>query len=134
MIKNLGLSIIPIAGVLILSSSSHAFDLAGAWATDAKLCPKIFQMKGKSVSFRPESEVYGSGFIVEGNSIRGKAAKCTIKARRQDAEILYLIAACATDIMLSDVQFTLKIVSDNRVSRIFPGMEGIELSFDRCSL
>jgi hypothetical protein len=134
LMKNLGLSIIPIAGVLILSSSSHAFDLAGAWATDAKLCPKIFQRKGKSISFRPESEVYGSGFIVEGNSIRGKAAKCTIKARRQEGEMLQLIAACATDIMLSDVQFSLKIVSDNKVSRIFPGMEGIELSFDRCSL
>jgi hypothetical protein len=132
--KNLGLSIIPIAGVLLLSSSSHAFDLAGAWATDAKLCSKIFKRKGKSVSFRPESEVYGSGFIVDGSSIRGKAAKCTIKARRQEGEILHLIAACATDIMLSDVQFSLKIVSDNKVSRIFPGMEGIELSFDRCSL
>jgi hypothetical protein len=48
--------------------------------------------------------------------------------------MLQLIAACATDIMLSDVQFSLKIVSDNKVSRIFPGMEGIELSFDRCSL
>ena len=36
--------------------------------------------------------------------------------------------------MLSDVQFSLKIVNDNKVSRVFPGMEGIELSFDRCSL
>jgi hypothetical protein len=103
-------------------------------ATDANICSKIFKRKGKSVSFRPESEVYGSGFIVDGSSIRGKAAKCTIKARRQEGEILHLIAACATDIMLSDVQFSLKIISDNKVSRIFPGMEGIELSFDRCSL
>ena len=78
--------------------------------------------------------MHGSGFVVEGNSIRGKAAKCTIKARRQEGEILHLIAACATDIMLSDVQFSLKIVNDNKVSRVFPGMEGIELAFDRCSL
>jgi hypothetical protein len=78
---------------------------------DANVCPKIFQRKGKSISFRPESEVHGSGFIVEGNSIKGKAAKCTIKARRQEGEILHLIAACATDIMLSDVQFSLKIVT-----------------------
>ena len=90
--------------------------------------------KGKSISFRPDSEVHGSGFIVEGNSIRGKGARCAIKARRQEAEILHLIAACATDIMLSDVQFSLKVVNDNKVSRVFPGMEGIELSFDRCSL
>ena len=133
-LRLLRLTIIPIAGVLILSSSSHALDLTGAWATDGSVCRKIFQRKGNSISFRPESEVHGSGFVVEGNSIRGKAAKCTIKARRQEGEILHLIAACATDIMLSDVQFSLKIVNDNKVSRVFPGMEGIELAFDRCSL
>jgi hypothetical protein len=44
------------------------------------------------------------------------------------------VAACATDIMLSDVQFSLRVINDDKVSRIFPGMEGIELSFDRCSL
>ena len=91
MMKNLGLSIIPIVGVSSLSSSSHAFDLAGAWATDANVCPKIFQRKGKSISFRPESEVHGSGFIVEGNSIKGKAAK--FKARRQEGKILHLTSS-----------------------------------------
>ena len=45
--KNLGLSIIPIVGVLFLSSSSHAFDLAGAWATDANVCPKISRGKAR---------------------------------------------------------------------------------------
>jgi hypothetical protein len=44
------------------------------------------------------------------------------------------MAACATDLMLSDVQFSLKMVNENRVFRIFPGMEGIELSYDRCPL
>jgi hypothetical protein len=115
------------SGVLILSSSSHAFDLAGTWATDANICPKIFQRKGKNVSFRPESEVYGSGFIVEGTSIEEGPQSANIKARRQEGEILFLIAACATDIMLSDVQFSLKIVSDNKVSRIFPGMAVVPL-------
>lgn len=121
-------------GLSLLPCSSHAFDLNGAWATDKSVCQKIFQRKGKSISFRPESEVHGSGFIIEGNSIRGKAAKCAIKARRESGEMIYLVAGCATDIMLSDLQFSLKVVDENKLSRVFPGMEGIELSFDRCSL
>jgi hypothetical protein len=90
--------------------------------------------KRKDISFRPESEVHGGGFIIEGNSIRGRTAKCSIKTRRENGEIIHLVAACATDIMLSDVQFSLRVINDDKVSRIFPGMEGIELSFDRCSL
>ena len=42
------------------------------------------------------------------------------------------MAACATDIMLSNVQFSLRVVNENKVSRIFPGMEGMELAYDRC--
>ena len=126
--------IIPVAGVSLLSSPSHALDLSGAWATDGSVCQKMFVRKGKGISFRPESEVHGSRFIIDGNSIRGKAAKCVIKARREDGEIIHLMAACATDIMLSNVQFSLRVVNENKVSRIFPGMEGMELAYDRCSL
>ena len=117
----LSLAIIPVVGLSLLPSSSHALDLTGAWATDGAVCQKMFIRKGKGISFRPESEVHGGGFIIEGNSIRGKAAKCSIKARREDGEIIHLMAACATDIMLSNVQFSVRVVNDNKVSRIFPG-------------
>lgn len=130
----LSLAIIPIVGLSLLPSSSHALDLSGAWATDGGVCQKMFMRKGKTISFRPESEVHGGGFIIEGHSIRGRTAKCSIKTRRENGEIIHLVAACATDIMLSDVQFSLRVINDDKVSRIFPGMEGIELSFDRCSL
>ena len=91
--------------------------------------------RGKARAFHSDqSRRFTAADSSSGNSIKGKAAKCTLKARRQEGEILHLIAACATDIMLSDVQFSLKIVNDNKVSRVFPGMEGIELAFDRCSL
>jgi hypothetical protein len=124
--------IIPVVGLSLLSSPSHALDLNGAWATDAADCQKIFVKKGNAISFRPQSELHGGGFIIDGNTIRGKAAKCVIKARREDGEIIHLMAACATDIMLSNVQFSLRVVNENKVSRIFPGMEGMELAYDRC--
>ena len=127
------LSLLTIQIASLLTSPSHAIDLNGAWATDGAVCEKMFIRKGKSISFQPESEVHGGGFIIEGSSIRGKAAKCAIKSRREDGEIIHLLAACATDIMLSNVQFSLRILNENKVSRIFPGMEGMELSYDRCS-
>jgi hypothetical protein len=124
----------PILGLAPTFSSAHAFDLNGAWASDAKFCSNIFERKGKALSFRRESELHGSGFIIDGNTIRGKAAKCAIKARKDAGEIINLVATCATDIMLSDVQFSMRIINDNKVSRIFPGMEGMELTYDRCLL
>ena len=37
-------------------------------------------------------------------------------------DVVYLLAACASDIMLSDVEMALKIIDKDRVSRVFPGM------------
>jgi hypothetical protein len=125
--------IVPMAALSILASPAHALDLNGAWATDAAACEKLFVKKGKSFAFRPELEVSGGGFIVDGNSIRGKTANCTIKARKETGQIIHLLASCSTDIMLSDVQFSAKIVNENRITRIFPGLEGVEISYDRCA-
>ena len=44
------------------------------------------------------------------------------------------LAACATDIMLSDVQFVLRVVDDDTITRVFPGIEGMEVKYHRCRL
>jgi hypothetical protein len=46
-----------------------------------------------------------------------------IKARKGDGQTLNLIAACATDVILSNVQFSLKMLDENSIARQFPGME-----------
>ena len=43
-----------------------------------------------------------------------------------------LVAACATDIMLSSVQFSLKALDANSVARLFPGIEEMEIRYHRC--
>jgi hypothetical protein len=43
-----------------------------------------------------------------------------------------MIAGCATDIMLSTVQFSARVIDDNTITRIFPGIEGMELTYYRC--
>jgi hypothetical protein len=113
-------------------SAVHAVDLTGAWATDTAACDKVFVKKGNTTSFRRESEMHGGGFVIDGRRIRGRTANCTITRTREDKGVVHMIAACATDIMLSNVQFSLKILDDGKVGRIFPGLDGMELTYYRC--
>jgi hypothetical protein len=118
---------------VLVSSTSYAIDLSGAWATDAAVCNKVFSKKGKTISFQKSSDAYGSGFIFDGNVIRGKIVKCNIKVRKEEGAVTHLLAACLTDISLSDVQFALKAIDDNTIVRLYPGMEGLEVRYSRCS-
>ena len=78
------------------------------------------------------SDVYGGGFIVDGDQIIGKFARCRIKARKDSGPDVNLVASCATDMMLSNVQFSLKELDANSVARLFPGMEDMEIRYQRC--
>ena len=117
---------------LAMPGSAVAFDLDGAWAGDADNCAKVFVRKGSQVTFTDMSDVYGGGFIIEGDQITGKFARCRIKARKDDGKTINLVAACATDIMLQNVQFSLREVEANTVIRMFPGMGGMEIKYARC--
>jgi hypothetical protein len=121
-------------GIALCSFPSHAFDLNGIWATDPELCGKMFEKQGTQVTFTKLSDLYGSGFVIDGTRIKGKMAQCTIQSQKQDGEMLQLDAACATEIMQSDMQFRLKIVNDKSISRSFPGMSGMEVTYYRCTL
>ena len=61
-------------------------------------------------------------------------SNCTIKSTKEDGTTIHLIAACASDIMFSDVQLSAKIIDDNKITRIFPGMPDITVDYFRCSL
>jgi hypothetical protein len=129
---NAALSALLVSACLVMPGSAGAFDLNGAWATDADNCAKVFVRKGAQISFSDMSDVYGGGFIVEGDQIIGKFGRCRIKAKKDEGATINLIAACASDIMLSSVQFSLKEVDANSVIRMFPGMDGMEIKYARC--
>jgi hypothetical protein len=116
----------------LLAENASAFDLTGAWAGDADNCAKVFVRKGGLTTFTDNSDVYGSGFIVDGDQIVGKFVRCRIKARKVDGPNINLIAACASDIMLSSVQLSAKELDANTLLRLFPGMEGMEIKYYRC--
>jgi hypothetical protein len=126
--------LILICTLLTLPAQAWAIDLTGAWASDASQCGKVFKKNKSGITFQRDSDVYGAGFIADGNRLRGRTAQCTIKSRKQVGDTLNLLTACATDIMLQNVEFTVKFLDDSKISRLFPGMEGMEITYYRCVL
>ncbi|MBR0853200.1 hypothetical protein [Bradyrhizobium liaoningense] len=122
-----------LVSLLLLGGSANALDLNGAWVGDADNCTKVFARKGAQLGFTDMSDVYGGGFIVDGDQIIGKFAHCRIRARKDNGPNVNLIASCATDMMLSNVQFSLKELDANSLIRLFPGMEDMEIRYHRCA-
>jgi hypothetical protein len=121
-----------VLSVLAPAENASALDLTGAWAGDADNCTKVFARKGGQITFTENSDLYGGGFIIDGDQIVGKFARCKIKARKDSGPSVNLIAACATDIMLSSVQFSVKELDANSIARLFPGMADMEIRYHRC--
>jgi hypothetical protein len=121
-------------GCVLCGTPSHAMDLTGAWASDASVCNKIFAKDGNRIGFKQESDIYGSGFIIEGKRIRAQSANCEIRSSTENAGVIHMLAACATDIMLQSVQLSVKVLGDNSIVRFFPGLPDITMNYFRCSL
>jgi hypothetical protein len=113
---------------------AESADLTGVWSTDAAVCNKVFAKSGDRVSFAKDADLYGNGFIIEGKQIRGSTATCRIKATKEEGAMVHMIAACATDIMLSDIQLSVKIIDADTIVRVFPSMPDIENIYHRCAM
>jgi hypothetical protein len=122
--------------VLTWSGESSAFELTGAWAANADQCDKVFTRSGRAseIAFTRNAYRHGGGFIIEANRIRGKFITCMIKSKKDDGPVLDLIVGCAPDIILSNIQFSLKVLDENTIARQFPGIEGLEFKYHRCSV
>ena len=134
--RSTGLCVLLACSGFLLSSQAQAFDLTGAWSTNADQCNKVFVKKGDRIDFTEFSEEYGRGFVAAGNEVRSKTNRCTIKSRKEVGDTIDLHAACASEIAASSVQLTIKILDNNSLVRIFqdPDFKGMELTFYRCSL
>jgi hypothetical protein len=119
---------------LALPREAGAFELSGAWSTEADLCNKVFIKKGDQVTFTELSDLYGSGFVVNGNRIVGKTAICTIESKQQDGDHLGLSASCATSIMYQNLKFSLKILDDNSIVRTIEEVPGMTVKYFRCKI
>lgn len=124
------------SAALLSSPSAKAIELAGAWAASADQCNKVFTRKGreKKIGFTNFPGVYGGGFIAEADRLRGKHEICKIRSKKESDKTINLVAACASSIMLSHVQFILNVVDENTISREFPGMVDMKVTYHRCEI
>jgi hypothetical protein len=129
----LAMTVFFVGAALLLPVPAHAIDFTGAWASQGDLCKLVFTKKGNSVTFTELSDLYGSGFVIDGDRITGKTAKCTITSRKQNGDNLDLNASCATSIMTQDVSFILKVIDDNNIARVLPEIENMQVQYTRCS-
>src|SRR4029077_1835558 len=113
------------------SGSRDRFD--GSLGVSGDLCKLVFTKNGNTVEFAELSDLYGSGFVIDGDRITGKTAKCTITSRKQNGDNLDLNASCATSIMTQDVSFILKVIDDNNIARVLPEIENMQVKYTRCS-
>jgi hypothetical protein len=134
--RSIGLCVLLACSGVLLSSQAQAFDLTGAWATSADQCSKVFVKKGDQYNFAQFSEEFGGGFVAVGNEIKNKSTRCTIRSRKEVGNIVDLHAACASEIMTSNVDLQIKFLTDNSVTRIFkdPDFEGMQMTFYRCAM
>ena len=126
--------VISSAVFLLFGASAHSFELNGAWASDPSICGNIFVKQDAKLVMTKDADNYGSGFVVDGNQVRGKIATCTIKSRKEDAGLVHLIMSCSTDVALQAVQFSFKVDGDNKITRIFPGAPEMSVSYSRCPM
>ncbi len=122
------------SAALSLSQNVNAFELSGAWTINADKCAKVFSRKGRAKTVGFTSFSRDGGFIAEPDRIRGKHENCTIKSKKDNGKSINLVVACASGIMLSNVQFFLKVIDDNTIAREFPGMEGMDVKYHRCRI
>ena len=120
----------------LIFSNRRMPSISPAHGPPMRIMPPVFIRKGRAnqVGFTALSDQYGGGFIVEADRLRGKFASCKIKSRKEDGQNVNIIAGCATDIMLSNVQFSLKVLEPNKISRVFPGVMDMEINYYRCPI
>ncbi len=120
--------------MLLFIDSGQATDLNGVWASDPAVCNKVFVTKAGKISFRRDADLHGSGFIIDGQRIRGRVATCKLLRTKVEVPVVHMIASCATDVMLSNVQLTVRVLEPDKINRVFPGLEDMEMPFYRCPI
>jgi len=128
------LALLALLATLSLSPSTHAADLNGAWASDASVCSKVFVKSNNRISFAPDAELYGGGFLVEGDRATGTFQKCNIKSIKNDGTEVHLLAACSTGVEVSNLKFTVKVVGRDQITVSSNGSVNITTPYVRCPI
>jgi hypothetical protein len=127
-------ALLAVLATLSFSSSAHAADLNGAWASDASVCGKVFVKSNNRISFAPDAELYGGGFLVEGGRATGTFQKCKINSMKDDGTEVHVFASCSTGVEVSNLRFTVKVVGHDQITVSSNGAVDITTPYVRCPM
>ena len=130
----LAIAVIPCGATIVQVEPVRAMDLTGVWASQGDLCKMVFTKKGSEVVFAELSDLYGSGFIIDGNRIKAKAVECTINSKKQSGDMIELNASCASTITTQNASFLLRVIDDDNFARVIPEIENMEIRYTRCRI
>ena len=124
-----------VASGLLLGQAfpSLSAELDGAWINDRDVCEKVFTQKDGKLWLAQAADFYGSGFVIDGSTIRGKSAICKVRTMTKKGNKIHISARCATDVMVSNSQFDLTSGTDGRLTRSFSGMPEMTMDYFRCA-
>jgi hypothetical protein len=120
------------ACLLVSGLETQAIELDGAWANQETACSQVFVKRGNKILLSKDADLYGSGFVINGNRLTGKIVSCTIASRKQDGAVIHLVTTCSTDVALQTVQFSIRPEGENKIIRIFPGIPELDTPYSRC--
>jgi hypothetical protein len=87
--------------------------LLGAWAPSGRDCNKLFQRKGRALTYRQPIDQFAQAAIVEPQRIRLPSATCQLDSAASDGGSLKLIAECADIISYTSRTVYVKLRSDD---------------------
>ena len=124
-------------GAIVLTfacgTASVAQDVTGLWANQPEACDTIFVKHGNRIEFSPKADFHGSGFIIEGDVIRGKMATCKIRKKVRKGDMVTITAACATAVMVADSIFKFRTDEPDAIVRLAAGSSALDTKYVRCS-
>jgi hypothetical protein len=128
------------AGAVILtlaaSQAAHAESwdrFQGAWATEGQTCNQVFTTKDGKPAFIDQPGMSMSGFIVQGNEIRGLGADCSVASRKESGDTMKLLLHCRSQIIFGDMTVTVKIKDPNTITRVDPDFPEVGTNYTRCN-
>jgi HlyD family secretion protein len=108
--------------------------LTGAWAYSRADCEKLFQRRGKALSFRQPVDKFAQAAIVETQRIRLPSATCQIDRASNDSGALKVSGDCQDSISYTSRTVYIRLKSDNEVAYSANGDPVLATTLTRCPL
>jgi hypothetical protein len=108
--------------------------LTGAWAYSRADCDKLFQRRGKALTFRQPVDQFAQAAIVESQRIRLPSATCQLERASQEGGALKVSADCQDSISFTSRTVFIRLKSENEVSYSPSGDPVLATTLMRCPL